>query len=218
MTLKSTFRSVITLGKGLVKGLSELEAGDDPIRLFGQWFEDAADAGLIHPDAMTLATATPDGAPSARMVLLKGFDDRGFVFYTNYASRKARELEENPRASLVVHWAPLERQVRIEGTVARVSRDEAAAYFGTRPRGSRIGAWASRQSEPLEDRSVLEGRFRDYEEEFRDGDVPLPEFWGGYRVAATRIEFWQGRANRLHDRLRYDRAGDDSWQITRLYP
>jgi pyridoxamine 5'-phosphate oxidase len=217
MSIGEALRALRTLGKGTIGGLDELRAGSDPIALFREWFEAAASSGVYMPEAMTLATATPDGMPSARMVLLKGFDARGFVFFTNYGSRKASELDANPRAALCLHWAALQRQVRIEGAVSRVSEDESAAYFRTRPRGSRIGAWASKQSEPLNERATLEAAVAKYERDYPDDDVPLPPFWGGYRVSPERIEFWQGRANRLHDRLVYER-GADGWIVTRLYP
>lgn len=195
----------------------ELIAGTDPIELFREWFDAAAKAGIPLPEAMTLATATPDGKPSARVILLKGYGPDGFVFFTNYGSRKAGELDENPNAAMCFHWTPLERQVRIEGSVSRISEEESATYFRTRPRGSRIGAWASRQSEPLEDRGVLEARVRDVETRFGDGDIPLPPFWGGYRLEPERLEFWQGRPSRLHDRLLYERFAS-GWGVTRLYP
>jgi len=217
MSLKSTLRTVITAGQGVTVGLPDAAADQDPIELFGIWFEAAHEAGLLMPEAMTLATCTKDGRPSARMVLLKGFDARGFVFFTNYESRKAGELIENPRAALVLHWAVLQRQVRVEGTVAKVSAEESYAYFRTRPRGSRIGAWASRQSTVLEERRQLEERVHAYEEQFGGDDVPLPPFWGGFRVAPQCIEFWQGRTDRLHDRLVFVQNAD-GWETTRLYP
>lgn len=217
MSLRSTLRALVTLGRGVTKGLDELTAADDPIRLFTRWFDDAKRAGIFLPDAMTLATATPDGVPSARMMLLKGVDERGFVFYTNYESRKAGDLAANPPGALVVHWAILERQVRVEGRVERLSEAESAAYFRTRARGSQIGAWASRQSAPLSSRAELERRFEDADRRYAHDEVPLPPFWGGYRLRPERIEFWQGRLNRLHDRLQYDRDGD-RWRVTRLYP
>ena len=166
---------------------------------------------------MTLATATPDGKPSARVVLLKGFDEHGFVFYTNYEGRKARELELNPNCSLVFYWGELERQVRIEGRTVRVSDEESDAYFDSRPRGSRLGAWASEQSRPVESRAKLEECLKELEEEYEGREVPRPPFWGGYRVEPERMEFWQGRENRLHDRLLYTRS-DEGWEITRLQP
>jgi pyridoxamine 5'-phosphate oxidase len=166
---------------------------------------------------MTLATAAPDGAPSARMMLLKGVDSRGFVFFTNYESRKSNELLANPRAALVFHWPVLQRQVRVEGAVARLPQAESEAYFRTRARGSRIGAWASKQSAELSTRAELDERVREYEAKFAGEDVPLPPFWGGFRLAPAAIEFWQGRVNRLHDRIRYTRTAD-GWSIARLYP
>jgi pyridoxamine 5'-phosphate oxidase len=166
---------------------------------------------------MTLATATREGRPSARTVLLRGFDEGGFVFYTNYESRKGRELDENPQAALVFYWGALQRQVSITGRVARVSPSESEAYFSSRPHGHRLGAWASQQSRIIGDRRELEDRLAELEERYRDKDVPLPPYWGGYRVAPDTIEFWQGRPNRLHDRLRYTRS-DDGWVIQRLAP
>lgn len=217
MSILSTLRAIITLGKGVTFGLSELRAGPDPFALFRDWFQAAERAGILLPESMTLATATPDGVPSARMILLKGYGPDGFVFFTNYESRKADELEANPRAALVLHWPVLERQVRIEGGVTRLTHEESEAYFRSRPRGSRIGAWASKQSKPLESRGVLEARVREVEKKYPGGEVPLPDFWGGYRLAAERIEFWQGKANRLHDRLLYKKDAD-GWSVVRLYP
>jgi pyridoxamine 5'-phosphate oxidase len=184
---------------------------------FGRWFADAKAADLIEPNAMTLATADAGGRPSARMVLLKGFDQRGFVFYSNYGSRKAGELAGNPAAALVFWWPPLERQVRVEGGVERVTREESDAYFRTRPLGSRLGAWASEQSRVIVGRADLERRLEELEARFGDGAVPLPPFWGGYRVQPEVIEFWQHRPNRLHDRLRYRRV-PGGWTIERLSP
>ena len=185
--------------------------------LFERWFADARGAGIYLPEAMTLATATPDGLPAARTMLLKGVDQRGFTFFTNHASRKGRELLANARAALVFHWAVLQRQVRVEGTVQRLAEAESLAYFRTRPRGSRIGAWASRQSAELSSRSELDRRVGEYQARFAGQDVPLPPFWGGYRLLPTVIEFWQGRIHRLHDRLRYSRT-DGGWVVVRLYP
>lgn len=217
MPLIARIRGLLTLGKGTIGGLSEQTAGMDPIALFSEWFTAARRAGITLPEAVCVATVGRDGAPSARMMLLKGFDERGFVFYTNYRSRKSRDLEANPQAAMVFHWVSLQRQIRIEGTVERLSLEESAAYFRTRPRGSQLGAWASEQSAELPDRSVLERRFREQRDRFKDEEVPLPPFWGGYRLSPTRIEFWQGRLNRLHDRLSYTREGQ-SWKRTRLYP
>ena len=198
-------------------GISELSVTDDPIIMFRAWFDAARRAGIFLPESMCLATATADGIPSARMMLLKGVDERGFVFFTNYQSRKGDELAANPRAALVMHWAVLERQVRVEGTVAKLSAADSDAYFRTRPRGSRIGAWASAQSRPLESRAALERHVREYHRQFPGDDVPLPPYWGGYRLHVERIEFWQGRVNRLHDRLVYTREGT-GWRVTRLNP
>ena len=198
--------------------LDEKTAGADPIQLFKRWFDDAVASGSRLPDATTLATATKDGIPSARMVLLKQADDDGFVFFTNYNSRKARELDSNPRAALVLYWVQLDRQIRVEGEVERVSADESDEYFATRPRESQIGALASPQSEVIASREVLSKRFKDYEEMFRDRHVPRPAHWGGYRLKPTRIEFWQNREGRLHDRILYERTADGPWSISRLAP
>ena len=217
MSLRSNLRLIFSLGRGLTRGLPDADPGLDPIQLFGQWFAAARKAGILLPEAMTLATASADGAPSARMVLLKGFDERGFEFYTNLGSRKADELTANPRAALCFYWGVLQRQVRIEGDVTQLSRKASAAYFRTRPRGSQVGAWASRQSQPLEDRGMLARRVREIEKRFEGGEVPLPDFWGGYMLEPQRIEFWQGRADRLHDRLLFQREGD-GWSSRRLHP
>ena len=219
MALLSRLRLLLTFGRGVVRGLPAAEEGKDPFALFGEWYQAAVDSGLYLPEAMTLSTSTPDGFPSSRMVLLKSFDPRGFVFFTNYASRKARELEENPRAALLFHWGVLERQVRVEGTVGRIPVEESAAYFASRGRGSQLGAWASRQSAELPRRADLEERLAELKRRFQGKDVPLPPFWGGYRLVPRAVEFWQGRADRLHDRLRFAREGQaDPWKVTRLYP
>jgi pyridoxamine 5'-phosphate oxidase len=199
-------------------GLKESNAEPDPIEQFRKWFDEALAADLREPNAMTLATATPDGRPSARILLLNGFDERGFVFYTNYEGRKSWELETNPYAALVFYWGELERQVRIEGRVSRVSEEESDAYFEGRPRGSQLGAWVSEQSRPVRDRGALEERLRELEAEYEGRDVPRPPFWGGYRVEPEVIEFWQGRENRLHDRLRYRRSESGGWRRERLQP
>ena len=217
MSLKSSFRTLVTLGRGVVRGIPAAAADRDPIELFKEWFAAAADSGIFMPESMALATATRDGAPSVRMVLLKGVDERGFVFYTNYGSRKAEEMESNPRASLCFHWAVLERQVRVEGAVERVTPEESFAYFSTRARGSRIGAWASLQSRPLASREELEQRVRRFDREYAGDEVPLPPFWGGYVLRPEVMEFWQGKANRLHERLVFQR-GEGRWDTVRIYP
>lgn len=198
--------------------LDEKTVDPDPIRLFRRWFDEAIASGSRLPDAMTLATATKEGKSSARMVLLKQADEQGFVFYTNYNSRKARELDDNPYAALVCYWIQLDRQVRVEGSVERVSAVEADEYFRTRPRESQIGALTSPQSEVIESREVLEQRFRELDELYRDRAVERPMHWGGYRLNPEMIEFWQNREGRLHDRIVYERKADGTWTIKRLAP
>jgi pyridoxamine 5'-phosphate oxidase len=199
-------------------GLSESDVDPDPIRQFDLWFQQALASNLTDANAMTLATAGADGRPSARVVLLKDFDSRGFVFYTNYESRKGRELAENPYAALIFFWAELERQVRIEGTIERVSREESEAYFRSRPTASRLGAWASEQSRVIANREELEERLNQVAAKYGDQDIPLPPFWGGYRLLPDAIEFWQGRPSRLHDRLLYSRDSNRQWSMHRLSP
>ena len=199
-------------------GLSQADLDPDPILQFERWLEDAGAAGVFEPGAVCLATASRKGEPSARMVLLKGVEERGFIFFTNYGSPKARDLAENPRAALVVAWVELARQVRISGSVERVSREESARYFESRPAGSRLSAWASHQSEVIDSRQVLQERMRRFQTRFGDRDIPLPPFWGGYCLSPARIEFWQGRPDRLNDRLRYRRQGEGRWVVERLAP
>lgn len=224
MNVRSWLRAVRTAGQGLTAGVDETElvglhTGQDPLTLFDRWFRQASEAGIYLHEAMTLATATPDGSPSAREVLLKGYGPEGFAFYTNYESRKAAELELNPRAALLFHWTTLHRQIRIEGPVMRTTTAESDAYHASRPRGSRIAAWASQQSARIESRAALEQRFQEKEAEFRGADVPLPPFWGGFRVVPERIEFWQGRVNRMHDRILFQRDPDGGdWDVMRLSP
>ena len=198
---------------------ASMDAADldpDPVRQFLAWLTEAGEAGVREPNAMTLATASATGEPSARIVLLRGVDADGFTWYTNRESRKGRDIAENPRAALVFHWAALERQVRVGGSVERVPNEESARYFAGRPRKSQLAAWASPQGQPIAGREVLEEAHRRLDEEF-PGDVPLPPFWGGYRIVATAIEFWQGQPNRLHDRVRYT-LGDGGWFRERLWP
>lgn len=198
--------------------LDEADVDPDPFRQFRAWFAEAEAARLYQPDAMTLATATADGRPSARQVLLRGADERGFPFFTNYDSRKAAELAANPRAALLLFWAELHRQVRVEGRVEVVSAEESDAYFGTRPRGSQLSAWASPQSEVIAGRAVLEQTVAEIARRFEGGPVPRPPRWGGYRVVPDVVEFWQGRENRLHDRLCYRRRPEGGWHVVRLAP
>ena len=198
--------------------LDEATAAADPLSMFEEWFAEAAESGLVEPNAMTLATATPEGKPSARVVLLKDFDATGFSFFTNYASRKGQEIAANPFAALTFWWGPLERQIRIEGRVEKLDADESDAYFTSRPQGSRLGAWVSHQSAVIPDRAVLEARLADLEAQYGDEAPPRPPYWGGYRVIPTVYEFWQGGLHRLHDRLRYTRRDDGTWDLVRLSP
>ena len=197
--------------------LDEASLGPDPMVEFHRWFTQAREAKVPEPNAMTLATATRDGVPSARIVLLKGYDERGFVFFTDYRSQKGTELEQNPQASLVFFWAELERQVRITGPVSVVAREESEAYFQTRPRTSRLSTWVSHQSQVIPGRKVLDDGAQLMDDRF-PGDVPLPPHWGGFRVTPETVEFWQGRASRLHDRLRYVRKKGGGWRLERLSP
>jgi pyridoxamine 5'-phosphate oxidase len=200
------------------EGLRRADLNPDPIKQFDAWFTAAAKAGIHDANAMALATSSRDGKPFARVVLLKHFDESGFVFFTNYASEKGRQLEKNPRAALVLYWMEVERQIRIEGKVEKTSRDESAQYFHSRPAGAQLGAWASRQSEVIDGRRVLDARLAEMKERFAKGEIPLPPHWGGYRLKPERIEFWQGRPDRLHDRFRYSRQKDGGWLIERLAP
>lgn len=211
--------SLADLRKEYTKGsLSEKDLDPNPFKMFERWFADAKAAGIEEPNAMTLATATKAGKPSVRVVLLKGLDERGFVFYTNYESRKGKELAENPNAALCFHWPPLERQVTIMGRVEKVSREESEAYFHSRPLTSRYGAWASHQSEVIASKTELLKRAAEIALKYPTGNVPLPPFWGGYRVLPDEMQFWQGQPSRLHDRFRYLRQSDGTWKIDRLSP
>ena len=199
-------------------GLLPENLASTPIAQLEVWFAEAVAAGVEEANAVTLATVSSDGTPSARIVLVKGIDPRGLVFYTNYESAKARDLAANPRAALVVFWRELERQVRVTGVVEKVTRDESNAYFQSRPRGSQLGAWASNQSEVLVSRDALDARLAELEVRYAGAPIPLPPFWGGYRLCPTRVEFWQGRPNRLHDRLEYVEKEGGGWVIRRLSP
>ncbi len=200
------------------QGLSETDVHPNPFEQFKTWFDQAVAAQLPEPNAMTIATVTADGKPSARIVLLKDYDERGFVFYTNYKSHKGQQLVENPWGAIAFWWVELERQVRIEGRVEKVSPAESDAYFHSRPKGSQLGAWASNQSQVIESREVLEQQLQKLKEEYDNKEVPRPPHWGGFRVIPSEIEFWQGRPSRLHDRLLYQRGEDGSWKIQRLSP
>jgi len=205
-----------TESRGRVAELHEGDLHADPMIQFERWFEDVLAADLREPYAMTLATADENGVPSARTVLLKGHDERGFTFFTNHGSRKGTELAVNPHAALVFYWNPLDRQVCVRGSVERLTQQESEAYWITRPRGSRLGAWASQQSQVLESRAALDETMRELDGRF-DEDIPLPDFWGGYVLGPETVEFWQGRTNRLHDRFRYTRV-EGGWRLERLYP
>jgi pyridoxamine 5'-phosphate oxidase len=201
------------------RGLDTPDLAPDPIEMFGRWFDDTVAAGLHEPNAMVVTTVSGEGYPSTRLVLLKGIDERGFVFYTNYGSRKARDIEANPAVSLLFPWHDLQRQVRVEGTASRVSQEDSEAYFASRPRGSQLGAWASPQSQEVSSRAELDEMYRGTEERFAaSDDVPLPPQWGGFRVRPDLVEFWQGRHGRMHDRLVYRREGGTGWSTVRLAP
>lgn len=200
-----------------LRSLSEPDVATDPIAQFARWWDEAIASNIDEVNAMTLATATASGVPSARIVLLKGYDENGFVFFTNYQSKKGKELAENPKAALVFFWKELERQVRIEGIIEKVAEKESDTYYQSRPAGSRIGAWASPQSEVIANREVIENNAGEYEKKFNDGNIPRPSHWGGYILKPSLIEFWQGRSSRLHDRIQYAFL-EGSWKIQRLAP
>lgn len=199
-------------------GLRRADLDPDPIKQFAKWFGEAAAAEIRDVNAMSLATIDSDGGPDLRIVLLKAISDRGFVFFTNYSSAKGRQLDANPRAALTLFWVQLERQIRVRGTVEKTSREESEEYFRSRPLGSQLGAWASSQSETISGRDALDARLAEVTQQFATGDVPLPDYWGGYRLYPHTIEFWQGRTNRMHDRFRYTREGDANWIIERISP
>lgn len=198
--------------------LDEATAGDNPISFFSKWFTEAEHAQITEVNAMTLATVDAQNKPHARIVLLKGLDERGFSFYTNYNSAKGKDMSAHPEAALVFFWKELERQVRVEGRIERVSDAESDAYFNSRPEGSRLGAWASPQSEEITDRHILDKRYTEYKNKYPGNDIPRPPYWGGYRVLPTRIEFWQGRSNRMHDRIVFTENGSEGWTKSRLAP
>jgi pyridoxamine 5'-phosphate oxidase len=199
-------------------GLAEKDLARDPFRQFEKWFQEAEAAKIPEPNAMTLATANREGRPSARTVLLKGLDGRGFVFYSNYESRKGREIEANPHVALLFPWVAIERQVIIEGPLTKVAREESEAYFHSRPRASQLAAWVAQQSSIISGRAVLEDSMKALEKKYAGQEVPLPANWGGWRVAPETVEFWQGRRSRLHDRLRFERGKDGAWTVERLAP
>lgn len=200
------------------QGLSRASLDPDPIRLFEQWYTAAIETALPEPNAMSLCTVDEGGQPYVRTVLLKLFDRQGFVFFTNFESRKARQIDRNPQVAVLFPWVALARQVQMTGRAERIPTAESLRYFATRPRGSQIGAWSSPQSQVISSRSLLEAKFAEMKQRFAHGEIPLPNFWGGYRIVPSRIEFWQGRESRLHDRFLYTREGDESWRIERLAP
>ncbi len=216
MTLLEKLRCLFTFGQGVALPSPEIPSDSAPLALFTQWFNDANKSGILLPEAMSVSSCQ-NGQPSSRMVLLKQFDERGFVFFTNYGSRKSNELAENNKVALLFHWNVLQRQIRIEGTVEKVTSQESANYFHSRDRGSQIGAWASKQSQKLVNDNELKERMENYSEKYAEGEVPHPEFWGGWRVKPSYIEFWQGRASRLHDRVCFEKT-DDVWQNFKLHP
>jgi len=199
-------------------GLEENQIPDSPFVLFNEWFLQAGELGVLEPNAMVISTVSADNKPSSRVVLLKGIEDEGFIFYTNYESRKGKELEHNPYISVLFFWPEAERQIRIEGKVSKISTETSKAYFVSRPRESQLGAWASEQSKPISSREELEQRFKEVEQRFQESDtIPMPNHWGGYAVSPASIEFWQGRVGRLHDRIIYEKHGD-AWTKQRLNP
>lgn len=217
MTFLEKLRCLFTFGQGVALPLPNIQPDQSPIDLFQQWFDEANKSGILLPEAMSVSSVGNDGQPSSRMVLLKSFNDQGFVFYTNYASRKHQEIQHNDKVALLFHWNVLQRQVRIEGTVEKITTQESQQYFHSRDRGSQIGAWASKQSQKLSHDDQLKSQFEAYQQQFADKEVPLPDFWGGLRVKPHYIEFWQGRTSRLHDRICFEKA-DKEWQQYKLQP
>ncbi len=217
MSFFTKLRCLITAGQGVAGSNIKVNVLDDPIAMFSDWFEQAKQVGIVLPESLTIATASKTGMPSARVVLLKSFDQSGFTFFTNYNSRKGKELTENPQAAMVFHWNILQRQVRIEGAIERVSEAESLEYFHSRPRGSQIGAWASYQSSEIDSREILADKVKELEVKYKGQDIPLPPFWGGFKLVPTHMELWQGRADRLHDRYYFTQT-KDGWKRSRLAP
>jgi pyridoxamine 5'-phosphate oxidase len=217
MTLIEKLRCLFTFGQGVALPLPEISENSTPQQLFNLWFEDASKSGILLPEAMSVSTCSTDGQPSCRMVLLKEYNEQGFVFFTNYSSRKSSELTDNNKVALLFHWGVLQRQVRIEGKVEKISPKESSDYFHSRGKGSQVGAWASKQSQKLKYDEELTDRMKHYQQKFADGEVPHPEFWGGWRIKPHAFEFWQGRANRLHDRLCF-KLENNKWHQFRLNP
>ncbi|MBW8048732.1 MAG: pyridoxamine 5'-phosphate oxidase [Cytophagales bacterium] len=215
----TNYRSILQLLKIYLKNtnLNKKNIDQDPIKQFNKWLSVAKKTSMIHPEAMTLATSTKDGKPSVRILLLKGVIDSKFIFFTNYQSSKAKEIEVNPYGALLFYWEKLERQVRIKGKIEKIAEKESEDYFKTRPNGSKLGAWASPQSEVIPDRTFLEKNFKEFEEKYKNEEIPRPQYWGGYQLIPSMLEFWQGKPNRLHDRIRY-RLENDKWIIERLAP
>lgn len=217
MTFLEKLRCLFTFGQGVALPLPNINPETDPLELFSQWFADAEKSGILLPESMSVSSVNSQGQPSSRMVLLKSFDKNGFVFYTNYGSRKFHELEENNKVALLFHWNVLQRQVRIEGTITKTSIEQSEQYFSSRDKGSQIGAWASKQSQKISTPNELENQVNHYQKEFANKVVPLPDFWGGVRVVPHYIEFWQGRASRLHDRVCFE-SKSNQWQQFKLQP
>ncbi|GHF85682.1 pyridoxamine 5'-phosphate oxidase [Thalassotalea marina] len=217
MTFLERLKCLFTFGQGVALPLPQIDADMSPYELFDLWFKDANKSGILLPEAMSVSSVDSTGQPSSRMVLLKSFDENGFVFFTNYGSRKHQELSGNNKVALLFHWSVLQRQVRIEGTIEKVTAAESEAYFHSRDRGSQIGAWASKQSQRLTHDNELKERVKSYTDKFNNQQVPLPEFWGGLRVKPHYMEFWQGRASRLHDRICFEKS-ENNWQQFKLHP
>jgi pyridoxamine 5'-phosphate oxidase len=218
MTFLEKLRCLLTFGQGVALPMPELKANQEPLTIFENWFYDATRSGVLLPESMSVSTCSADGQPSSRMVLLKHYNKEGFVFYTNYGSRKTQEITENNKVALLFHWGVLQRQVRIEGIVEKVSQEQSEDYFHSRDRGSQIGAWASHQSEKITNDTELEQRVKMFEQKFAGKQIPLPDFWGGWRVKPHYYEFWQGRASRLHDRLCFEKQENGSWANFKLMP